>query len=212
MFNFYVDVERETHADTVKLFGETQRKRGKFMEKGKIIFLNGVSSSGKTTLANVLREKLDKPYFLFGVDAFLANTLSKKIDGLELYKQALSGFHHTIKLYSDMGYNVVVDHILFRIPRGMEEAVELLHDYPVLFVHVTCPIEELRRREKERGDRPIGNAENQLSELMPQDNTYDITVNTYSNSTEECADKIVALLDYPEKFTAFKTLWSQRTE
>ena len=41
---------------------------------------------------------------------------------------------------------------------------------------------------------------------------YDITIDTYNNTAEECADKIIELLDYPEKFTAFRTLWSQRKE
>ena len=33
----------------------------------------------------------------------------------------------------------------------------------------------------------------------------------YEKTNEECADKIIELLNYPEKFSAFKTLWSQRT-
>jgi len=91
-----------------------------------------------------------------------------------------------------------------------QEYVELFHDHPVLFVLVTCPLEELRRREKERGDRIIGQAEEQLLELMPQ-SMYDITVDTYTNTSEECADKIIEMLDNIEKCTAFKNLWSQRT-
>jgi chloramphenicol 3-O phosphotransferase len=81
-----------------------------------------------------------------------------------------------------------------------------MHGYPVLFVRVTCPVEELRRREKERGDRGIGQGESQLTQLDPQD-TYDITVDTHTSTKEECADKIIELLNHPEKFTAFKTLW-----
>ena len=93
----------------------------------------------------------------------------------------------------------------------MKECVEILYEYPVLFVHVTCPLEELQRREKERGNRDIGRAEKQLQRMTPKD-TYDITVNTFNNSTEECVDKIIELLDYPEKFTAFKNLFFQLTK
>ena len=84
-----------------------------------------------------------------------------------------------------------------------------MHDYPVLFVQVTSPLEELRRRERERGDREIGQGESQVAKLDPQD-MYDIIVDTYNNTTVECADKIIDLLKYSEKFTAFKTLWEQR--
>jgi len=72
-------------------------------------------------------------------------------------------------------------------------------------------LDELKRREKERGNRPIGNAEKMLSQLCPKD-TYDITVDTFKNTKEECADMIIELLDKPEKHTAFKILWEQRTK
>ena len=110
-----------------------------------------------------------------------------------------------------MGVNTVVDRVFSR--ESLAECVGLFYDYSTLFVHVTCPLEELQRREKERGDRYIGQSEEQLSELaelVPQA-MYDTTVDTHANSSEECADKIIEMLDYPEKWTAFKTLWEQRT-
>jgi len=88
----------------------------------------------------------------------------------------------------------------------------MLYDYILLFVHVTSPLVELQRREQHRGDRAIALAEEQLAIFCPLDKTYDLTVDTHINTIEECADKIIVLLDYPEKFTAFKTLWSQRAE
>ena len=109
---------------------------------------------------------------------------------------SMSGFlWKTAKTYSDLGMNTIIDTVtddnLF-----LDKAVELLHEYPVLFVHVTCPLEELRRREKERSDRLIGLAEEQLSLLCPLDNTY-----------EECADKVMELLYCSGNFSAFRTLW-----
>ena len=189
------------------------------MEKGKIIFLNGVSSAGKTTLAKILQEKLPDLFLAFGADTFVYMAPTKYInhkhpDCGTVISKAVSIMPHTVKLFSDMGFNLIIDHVLGKpsaANNGAYEFVEPLHDYPVLFVHVTCPVEELRRREEERGDRKIGQAENQLSTLYPQD-TYDLTVDTFRNSTEECADKIIELIDYPEKFTAFKTLWVKRTE
>jgi len=183
------------------------------MERGKIIFLNGVSSAGKSTLTKSLQEKLTEPYCWLSVDNFLS-TIHEKFFNSEYrasLSQALRAMHHTIKLFSDMGLNVIVDHVLEK-QKWLDECVEILYEYPVLFVHVTCPLEELRRREKERGDRQIGQAETQLSLLNPKDNTYDITVDTFSNSKEACADKIVELLNYPEKHTAFRTIWTIYTK
>lgn len=89
-----------------------------------------------------------------------------------------------------------------------EICVSLLHKYPVLFVQVTCPINELRRREKERGDRGVGYSKAMLSMLIPQD-TYDITVDNYNFSVDECASKIIKLLNNMDKCTSFKILWEQ---
>ena len=182
------------------------------MQKGKIIFLNGVSSSGKTTLAKALQEKLSEPFYHLSNDTFCYMSPDKfiDIDMGETYDRALKGMYHTIKAFSDIGINVIVDDVLLK--KGYDrlgECVRLLRYYDALFVHVVCSdLEELRRREKQRGDRGIGQGESQLPQLNPQD-TYDITVDTHKNSTEECADQIIEMLDYPEKFTAFKTLWEQ---
>lgn len=187
------------------------QRKGDFMQKGKIIILNGVSSSGKTTLAKTLQERLNEPFFWIGGDAFI-DMMPEKFynEDCVLLGKTVSILHHTIKVFSDRELNAIFD-CVFEETAWMEECVELLREYPVLFVHVTCPLEELQRREKERGDRGIGLAEAQIPLLNPKDNTYDITVDTHNNSKEECADMIIDMLNYPENFTAFKTLWSQRT-
>ena len=188
------------------------------MEKGKIIFLNGVSSSGKSTLAKTLQARLSDPFYVLANDMFTDDSVAPdkfiEIDMDATYQRALKGMYHAVKGFSDAGISTIVDDVLLK-EEGYDrlgECLKLLHDYSVLFVHVICgSLEELRRREKERGDRGIGQGESQLSQLTPQD-TYDITVDTYINTKEECAGKIIEMLNYPEKFTAFKTLWLQHAE
>ena len=179
------------------------------MKKGTVIYLNGVSSAGKTTLARVLQEKLPEPYYWLANDTFCDMSPAKlwDIDQLETEYQALSLLNQTVKLFSDTGKNTIVDNVLLNTQKKglLEECVDLLHGYPVLFVHVTCPIHELQRREKMRGDRSIGQAEGQLGILYPQ-TTYDVTVDTFNDPIEVCADKIMALLDDPTNFKAFHTL------
>lgn len=195
------------------------------MQKGKIIFLNGVSSSGKTTLAKTLLERLTEPYYYLSPDVLLCKGgivpdkfATNDDDGFRFMRKSYSVYHHIIKAISDMGQNTIVDTLLLdRVPyesvsqeplKNLDECVELLHDCPVLFVHVTCPIKELRRREKKRGDRPVGHGEKQLAVLVPQD-TYDITVDTYNKTIEECADQVIASTEDMNKHTSFKTLWLQ---
>ncbi len=187
------------------------------MEKGKIIWLNGVSSAGKSTLAKTLQDRLLEPFYVLANDMFTDDKVAPdkfiKIDVDATYQRVLKGMYYAVKGFSDAGINTIVDDVLLKENgyNRLKQCVELLHDYPVLFVHVTCPIDELRRREEERNDRYIGMGESQLSILTPQD-TYDISVNTYTNSKEDCVDKVIEKLNCPDKFTAFKTIWLQRTE
>ena len=130
----------------------------------------------------------------------------KTFENNVIFPKVESTTWNTIKLFSDLGIDVIVDFVHIGMSSLMEYFVNLRYECLVLYVNVSCPLEELCRREKERGDRQIGLAESQLSQLNPQD-TYDIVVDTFNSTTEECADRIIEMLNYPEKFTAFKTLW-----
>ena len=184
------------------------------MEKGKIIILNGVPSSGKTTLAKTLQRRLAQPYFNMDIDAFCMMSPERfNIDNFSVQHNFVSNMFHAVKVFSDIGFNLVVPCVFLGDFTGacdfLNKCVALLHTYPVLFVHVTCPEEEILRREQKRANdnRKVGDAAGLLSMLVPRD-TYDITVNTFNETLDECADKINELLTYPDKFTAFKTLWS----
>lgn len=197
---------QHTHSDDTFQYYRLETPRA-VTEKGRIIFLNGVSSSGKTTLAKALQAALPEPYFLLSADTFY-NMMPEKQRDVSTFVKAMTGMSHTIRAYSDAGIHVIVDHVLLKLYGTLEECVALLHDHAVLFVHVTCPLEELRRREKERGDRTAGQAERQLAELHPQD-TYDLTVNTFGSPLEECVSQITARLHSIEHRTAFQILWEQ---
>jgi len=180
------------------------------MEKGRIIILNGVSSAGKTTLAKTLQNHLPQPYFHMDVDVFCLMSPEKfNIEDYSVQWRFVSEMFAAVKLFSDMGFHLVVPCIFLEGGDFLEKCVSLLHDYPVLFAFVTCSAEELRRREQARGDRKIGGAEEMLPQLCPKE-TYDITVDTGLFTMEECAEQIVQRIHKPEPLTAFKTLWSQR--
>jgi chloramphenicol 3-O phosphotransferase len=56
---------------------------------------------------------------------------------------------------------MVIDHVIERRD-WMDEIAEALRGYSTCMVKVTCPLPELERRERERGDRKIGLAQWQL--------------------------------------------------
>jgi chloramphenicol 3-O phosphotransferase len=184
------------------------------MQRGNIIVLNGVSSSGKSTFAKVLQAKLPQQYLYMPID--LLNDISPPKDSLSYNerftadpKPILSALYSCVKTFSDYGINVIFDVVFMKSFLNWFLGLFPDSDYPVMMVHVTCPIEELRRREKERGDREIGDGEKHLALLEPREN-YDITIDTYSETAEENAKKIIALSKDMSKLTSFKTLWLSR--
>ena len=81
-----------------------------------IIFLNGVSSAGKTSIAKVLQETLPKPYLHMQLDSFEAMLPERYHEGDTfawevLFPRALSGFHHSIAPLATAGNNLIVDHV-----------------------------------------------------------------------------------------------------
>lgn len=177
------------------------------MGKGMIIVLNGVSSAGKTTLAKKIQEKSDGNLAWISVDTF-CNMWPEKIfegDFTETYLRIQTIMFRSIKLFADSGTDVVLDCVLLKPYHALEELILLLQNYSILLVRVNCSLEELRRRETERGDREPGQAESQLPYLVPAD-TYDLTVDTSLSAIDDCADKIIELSKNPDRWSAFSEL------
>lgn len=191
------------------------------MEKGKIIFLNGVSSTGKSTLSRTLQKKLDEPYHYLNVDEFMAFTdmSHHPAEYFEKGKDPVSVFPHVVKLYADLGVNVIVDVAfmkwkgpqLFLAEETLDKCIEMLHEYPLTYVHVTCPYKEVERRHNERGDRSKGrklSLDYEAEQLVGDvDAVYDLTVNTYLHGHEACADQVIDFLSKNEAGTAFRQLY-----
>jgi chloramphenicol 3-O phosphotransferase len=179
------------------------------MTKGKIIFINGVSSAGKTTLTKCIQKKLNIPFYHICCDDFMnmtpAHILNNNFDNQLLITQGI--MHEVIKLFSDKGHNVIVDDVVLNLPDKndwMFEYVTMFKDYPVFAVRVDCPVEELERRESIRGNRNKGMSKWQL-DYMDLKIEYDLVVNTYSNTTDECADLIISKLHKQHEWKAFES-------
>jgi chloramphenicol 3-O phosphotransferase len=165
------------------------------MGEGQIIFLNGASSSGKSTVAKALQEALEEPYMHVSVDRFF-EMLHPRFHEAQLPREVMmavmQGFHRSVAGLASAGNNVIVDHVLAGKP-FLRECIALMGDMPVLFVGVHAPLEVLKQRELERGDRHVGLAEFQY-ERVHQDITYDIEIDTSASNPEECAQQIIDAL------------------
>lgn len=114
------------------------------------------------------------------------------------------GYHGALTGAALAGCDVIGDHVLSE-PWRLAELLELTADVDVLLVHVTCDVDELERRERERGDRDVGTARKQALEAFTHGDC-DLEVDTTNTPAENCAARIVQLIASPPAETAFDRL------
>jgi len=171
------------------------------VEAGKIIIINGASSSGKTSIIKAVQKVMEEPYLDAGLDRFLWMLPKRYLDrplwddvlGLadragEAGYHLVHGMHHAIATLARCGMNVVADHVLVE-PEWLRECAVLFADMPAWFIGVRCPLVVLEEREKSRGDRTLGQARLQ-HELVHAHGIYDLEVDTSLLSPDECAEQV----------------------
>lgn len=165
------------------------------MEKGRIIFLNGVTSAGKTSIVDALQSQEDIFFYVVANDLFqeMVGENYLRADYWKYLSEVIIMMYHTAKLYSDMGKNVLIDGILVEreeIKPHYHQLLEILKDNPLDIVEVYCPLDICRQRNIIRGDRYETQSLEQ-HDLMAENIKYSVTVDTSVYSSEECAEQII---------------------
>ncbi|WP_308635787.1 chloramphenicol phosphotransferase CPT family protein [Paenibacillus silvisoli] len=187
------------------------------MKQGIIVLMNGTSSSGKTSISNELMNQKEILFHHLSIDDFAKDFFNYKFEDIKptreveeqviaqiMFDPLVSLYFSTIKLYSEMGLNVIVDTVIEN-DKWFNECHELFFDQPTLFIGVICSKEELIRREQARGDRHIGLAASQFNNVYSIEE-YDLEVNTEEMNPIECAEKIFRFIKSNTEFTVFKKL------
>jgi len=160
-----------------------------------VILLNGPSSSGKSTLAKALQqlieEKRDERYEIISIDDFLKMTTEDVIYEEDVFDISLKLCDKVLEvLNSHKG--VIIDHVITS-ERIFNQLKENLSSYHIHMIHVSCPLNILKKREVERNNRRLGSAEASYDYLFPKEG-YDLSVDTYTLTAEKCSFKILEIL------------------
>lgn len=181
--------------------GEIQKKgRLTMINKSiQIVYLNGPSSSGKTTLAKALQNAFEEPFLHVGIDKIIGwmpekindwtggeaplgyswkasvDTSGNLIQELQTgpYAQKIrKPLQEVVLALAKMGHCIVIDDVSFG-KQELNEWKEILKDFRVLLVGVNAPLPILEQREKERGNRIVGSARGQFFKVHV-DTVYDL--------------------------------------
>ena len=110
-----------------------------------------------------------------------------------VFRRILDSMAPAVRALVDGGNPVIFDHVLH--DRAMHESCRKAFDgLDVFAVGVTCPIDILEARERERGDRVLGRARG-LAGVVHGFMTYDVMVDSGAMTTAACVSAILAALD-----------------
>ena len=177
------------------------------MISGKLIYLNGASSSGKTTISKELQEILGETYLHISSDAFSKFYPAKKKAEKTYSQDYLNKVRKVLKsqkkpsivhLYNTMilsmldeGMNVIADTTFLKYMTINE--INQIAARDAFLVDVTCDLEILEEREKSRADRPIGAARKHV-EFCYDYQINDCLVDTSKQDVSSCAQSIEELI------------------
>lgn len=174
-----------------------------------VIVLNGGSSSGKSTLATHLQDRLPGTWVTLGIDDLIralshgpadttaGGTLEFEPGGTIVvdaaFHLAACAWYEGLAAIARAGTPVIVDEVFLDAASSQARLASALEGLAVLWVGVRCDPRTAEARELARGDRMIGLAQDQAFRVH-DGVTYDLVVDTTGASPLNCAGPILAAL------------------
>nr|WP_052231878.1 chloramphenicol phosphotransferase [Methylobacterium sp. ZNC0032] len=177
---------------------------------GRIILLNGASSSGKSSLARAIQARIETPFWHISIDHLRDSGVlpterirSGAFDWLTMRDAFFLGFERSLIAYVEAGNDLIVEHIMENAPWLLRLA-ETLSRHDVFFVGVHCDLAELERREQARGDRRLGDARRDFHRIHSHC-IYDLDVDG-TQDRDANADAVIAAWKARSGRSAFRQL------
>lgn len=174
-----------------------------------IIYINGASSSGKTTLAHALQEAFSHPFLHIGIDQVIgmmpdklnnwegghaaqgfswkksideSGNLIHEIQAGPFAQKMVQSLKEIVLTLAKMGHNMIIDDVAFGNAE-IDSWRKALQEYKVLWVGIKAPLPLLEEREKQRGNRMHGSARAQHFQVH-NDVQYDLEFDTADKPLE----------------------------
>jgi len=172
------------------------------MNWGHIICLNGVTSSGKTSIAKEILNISEQNYYHVSLDMFeqMANLKYRIKAYYTEMDDCVSVMYGTIVSFAKLGKNIILDTVLLDIPeqpRVYERLVEACDGIRLFNIHIMCSIDECEKRNIARGDRRLGLSKWHSERMV--DVPYFLTVDTTDRNATECASEILEQINSKTK-------------
>lgn len=180
------------------------------MTKGRIIFLNGLTSCGKTSVAEQMKCLCSDVIYFISNDTFhdMVDWRFFEEDFWKMVAYTITAQYYAARAMVEAGFSVVIDGMLLDLPEYREQTgkshaefvSDIFNGIDVTYVDCHCPLEELRRRNLARGNRKEFQSDEQAA-LMTKNFTFDLTINVMTVFPDESAVRILEFCNLPYSFT-----------
>ena len=164
------------------------------MPGNKLLLLNGPSSAGKSTIAHELRRRLrlcGADPAVISIDDYMKISTDEEIWEDDVF-EIMPDMCRDIRAALRQGQWAIVDHVITSA-RIYDAVFEAAAGFRVMTVLVTCRLETLLNRERERGNRFAGTAEASFRYLYPKEG-YDLRIDSEESKPAASAEKIIEAL------------------
>jgi len=158
----------------------------------KVIILNGPSSAGKTSVAKELQKQFDTPYLHVPIDSIWDMVPGRFPINRATFPNLRIVFAAMAEAVAEQGHDAILD-VVAPIDTMLLLTYRLRHFKP-LTVSLTAPLEVLKARELQRGDRTEGLAEQQFAQI-PGTYSHDLKIDTSLQAPGEIAETIRRAVD-----------------
>jgi len=199
---------------------------------GKLVIVNGGSSTGKSSLISEFVNLSDEPWVTAGVDKFWMmfpidfdsdcarsgrafdfrlESEDGQLELVDIHTTALghrlyTGMHHAIRAFVEVGLNVIVDHIFWE-QSWADECARVFSSVDVLMVLTDAPEAVARQREDQRMDRPFSGLSRVTARKLRQVRIeYDLTLDTSTITPLDAALAVKSRLEAGPRPEALKRM------
>lgn len=192
-----------------------------------IIFLNGASSSGKSTIVKALQYLLSDPWLHLGIDVFFNMIPAKytlfgenadqgfsfieKQENSKKYFEIMAGpfgekfVNSCIKACGLMAksHNLIIDEVVYD-QAILSKYVSELSSETVYFINIYCSLDLIEEREIIRRCNSLPLARGQVDKINKLGINYDLIIDSGKSLPFDCAKKILSFIKTNPKPKAFK--------
>ena len=137
----------------------------------------------------------------------MARIRNGELDWAHMRPTVFDGFHRSVSAFVKAGNNLIVDHIIEH-EQWLADLLRLLAPFDVFFVGVHCPLPELERRERQRGNRRPGEARGDF-DTVHHFTEYDLDIDA-TQPTEGNVARLITAWQARSHPTAFDRLAAHR--